>query len=461
LIDDATSYKTLLKVAMPLILQMSSVMVMQIIDAIFLSRYSPEAVAAVITAGLTGWLITCVFSGTAGFTSTLVAQYVGAGQEGRAPEIIRNGIYFSILSSCVVAAVTLISGYLFQWAGHAPIVRQYETLFFNYLCWSAFFNIGGAAIAGYFSGLGKTTPIMVGQLVCLAVTSALDYLLIFGNLGFPRLGVTGAAIATVCGQASDFIFLAIAYWLSIKKLRLKPVRRTAMDWQIMKKLMRFGFPSGIRAFIDMLAWTVFPFFVGRIGTLELAASNIAFRINVIAIFPVLGLSVAVGILVGQSQGAKRPDLSSKIWRRGMILSLAFTGILGLSYLVLPHMYYSIFYSPQAMSPEYFASLSALGAMMLRLVAIYCLFDTINIITLGLLQGAGDTRWTMIAAVFLYAVFFGALFWIDHVHGSVKTLWIAATAFTITQSFLWTARLLSGRWKTIEIVEEPGIEVRPS
>jgi MATE family multidrug resistance protein len=226
-----------------------------------------------------------------------------------------------------------------------------------------------------------------------------------------------------------------------------------MDWEIMKKLMRFGFPSGIRSFIEMLAWTVFPFFVGRIGTLELAASNIAFRINVIAIFPVLGLSVAVGILVGQSQGAKRPDLSSKIWHRGMLISLVFTGILGLTYLLLPHLYYSIFYSQQAMSPEYFASLSALGAMMLKLMALYCLFDSINIITLGLLQGTGDTRWTMIATVFLYAVFFGALFWIDHTHGSVKTLWIAATTFTITQSFLWLARFASGRWKLIEIVEE--------
>jgi MATE family multidrug resistance protein len=204
---------------------------------------------------------------------------------------------------------------------------------------------------------------------------------------------------------------------------------------------------------------VFPFFVGRIGTLELAASNIAFRINVIAIFPVIGLSTAVSILAGQSQGARRPDHSLTVWRRGMALSLGFTCLLGLSYWLIPHQYYSIFHSQQTMSAEYFASFSALGAMMLRLMAIYCLFDSVSIITLGLLQGAGDTRWTLAAAVALYAVFFIALFWIDHVHGSVKTLWIAATAFTITQSFLWLGRFISGKWKTIEIVEEPGVEVR--
>jgi multidrug resistance protein, MATE family len=452
-IDDSTSYKTILKVAAPLIIQMSSVMVMHIIDAVFLSRYSPEAVAAVITAGLASWLITCVFSGTAGFTSTLVAQYIGAGQESKVPDIVRQGIYFSIAASVVVAGVPIFSGFFFKWAGHADIVRQYETFFFNYCCWSAIFNIAGAAIVGYFAGRGKTTVIMIQQIIGVSVTALLDYLIIPGNQGFPRLGVIGAAVATICGQASGFGFLVIAYGAALRRMGTNPFRHLGVDRYIMGKILRFGFPSGIRSFIDMLAWTVFPFFVGRIGTLELAASNIAFRINVIAIFPVIGLSIAISILAGQAQGAKRPDLSLVIWRRGMILSLAFTAFLGLSYWFLPHVYYSLFYSEHAMSPGYFASLCALGAMMLKLMALYCLFDSISIITLGLLQGAGDTRWTMTAAFVLYALFFGALFWIDHVQGSVKTLWLAATVFTIAQSFLWTARFYTGKWKTIEMVDE--------
>ena len=141
----------------------------------------------------------------------------------------------------------------------------------------------------------------------------------------------------------------------------------------------------------------------------------------------------------------------------MLSGLAFTAVLGSLYLLLPHQFYSIFYSSKAMSPQYFASLSALGAIMLRFMALYCLFDAISIITLGLLQGSGDTRWTMIAAFLLYSVFFGALFYIDYSHGSVITLWGVATAFTITQSFLWFARFASGKWKNIEIVNAPGGE----
>lgn len=293
---------------------------------------------------------------------------------------------------------------------------------------------------------------MLGQFIGLAINALLDYILIFGNAGFPRLGVAGAAIATVSGQAGNFIFLMLTYCFAKNHPHRTITGLMRIDRPIMGKIMRFGFPNGVRFFIDMVAWTVFPFFIGRIGTMELAASNIAFRINALAIFPMIGLSAAMSILAGQSQGAKRPDFSTKIWLRGMSIGIVFTVVLGLTYFLFPYQYYSLFHSQQAMTPQYFASLSALGAMMLKLMAIYCLFDTISIITLGLLQGAGDTRWTMSAACALYAVFFAALFWIDHIHGSAKTLWIAATVFTITQSFLWLTRFMTGKWKTIEIVE---------
>ncbi|HAJ80147.1 MAG TPA: hypothetical protein DCO75_10285, partial [Fibrobacteres bacterium] len=142
MVDNNTiSYKNILKVGVPLIIQMSGVMVMQLIDALFLSWYSAEAVAAAITAGLASWLIICLFNGTAGFTSTLVAQHIGARQEHKIPAIILNGLYFSALSSIFIGAVTLFSNNFFAWAGHTPVVQSYETVFFNISCNGAFFNI--------------------------------------------------------------------------------------------------------------------------------------------------------------------------------------------------------------------------------------------------------------------------------------------------------------------------------
>jgi len=451
--NNTTSYKNILKVGVPLIIQMSGVMVMQLIDALFLSWYSAEAVAAAITAGLASWLIICLFNGTAGFTSTLVAQHIGARQEHKIPAIILNGLYFSVLASIFIGAVTLFSDKFFAWAGHAPVVQSYETVFFNISCNGAFFNIAGAAISGFFSGRGRTTVLMVMQAVSVAVNIVLDYVLIFGNCGFPEMGVTGAALATVIAQACGFVVL-VAVFARPENHILKSLRGQWMpDMQLFKKLMKYGFPSGVRVFIDMLAWTAFPFFIGRIGTLELAASNIAFRINSIVFFPVIGLSIAISILVGQAQGAKRPDLSVATWKKGLVLCEAFTALLALFYILFPYQLYSLFHNSSTMSESEFSAMASCGAVMLRCVAIYCLFDTMNIITLGLLQGAGDTKWTMIASVLFYAIFITILFLIDHYHGSVKAIWTAATIFIVSQSFLWLTRFFSGGWKKIEMVKE--------
>jgi MATE family multidrug resistance protein len=448
-----TSFKTIIKVAIPLILQMSSLMVMQMIDTVFLSWYSAEAVAAAITAGLASWLIICVFNGTVGFTSTLVAQYVGAGQERRASSVIWHGIYLSFVSGVIIAGVTMFTDTFFTWAGHASAVKRYEIVFFNISCWGAFFNVAGAAISGFFSGRGQTAVLMLMQFCQLAINTLLGYVLIFGHWGFPEMGVAGAALATLIAQACGLLFLCVIYFSSVNRREFGTLQCPAIDWPLLGKLIKYGFPNGVRFFIDMLAWTLFPFFIGRIGTLELAASNIAFRINSMAFFPVLGLSAAVGILVGQAQGARRADLSLKIWLKGLLLGGAFTLVLALAYVLLPYQFYSLFHNPQSMSPQDFALFAAAGAMMLKMVAIYCLFDTTSIITLGLLQGAGDTRWTMAAAVGLYAVFLSVLFWIDHLHGTARMIWTAATIFIVAQSFIWIARLLAGRWKQIEMVEQ--------
>jgi multidrug resistance protein, MATE family len=449
--DNIVSYKNILKVAGPLVLQMSGVMIMQLIDALFLSRYSAEAVAAAITAGLASWLIICVFNGTAGFTSTLVAQYAGAGQGKKIPALIINGLYFSFVSSFFISGITLFSDVFFSWAGHAPVIRKYETVFFNITCYGAFFNVAGAAVAGYFSGRGKTTILMFMQILSVAINIFLDYLLIFGNCGFPKLGVAGAAWATVAAQACGLIVLVIAFFAPGNKMIAGLRGQLMPDLYILNKLLKFGFPSGIRAFIDMLAWTIFPFFIGRLGTMELAASNIAFRINAIVFLPVIGFSIAVSILVGQAQGARRPDLSVILWKRGLLICEAFTAILAITYIILPYQFYLLFHNVSTMSEYDFTKMVSIGTVMLKCVAIYCFFDTANIITLGLLQGAGDTRWTMICALSLYAVFITVLFVIDHFHGSFQVIWVAATIFIMLQSFVWFIRLLSGAWKKIDMV----------
>jgi MATE family multidrug resistance protein len=102
--------------------------------------------------------------------------------------------------------------------------------------------------------------------------------------------------------------------------------------------------------------------------------------------------------------------------------------------------------------EFFDSLVSFGTVLLRFVALYCLLDAFNIVILSALQAAGDTRWTLWAALAANAVFLGALVWADIAQWGVYAEWGIATAFVCAQALMWLGRLLSGRWKDIRVIE---------
>jgi MATE family multidrug resistance protein len=176
-----SSYRDILRLAAPLILTMSSLMIMQFIDALLLSRFSAAAVAAVVPAGMASWLLVCAFHGTAGYTSTLVAQYAGAGRTGRVASSVWQGVYFSAVSGAGVAMSGFAARFLFTLVGHEQDVREMEIVYFAIICAGAPLTILGSALSGFFSGLHRTAVIFLAHSAGTAVNVVLDLALIFGN----------------------------------------------------------------------------------------------------------------------------------------------------------------------------------------------------------------------------------------------------------------------------------------
>lgn len=216
--------------------------------------------------------------------------------------------------------------------------------------------------------------------------------------------------------------------------------------------MKFGFPAGIRFGSEMFAWTLFLFFAGRVGTMELAASNIGFRINGIAFFPIVGVAQAVAILVGQAQGAKQPDIAARITWRGLLISESWMIATALLFFCFPTQLYGLFEKEATGSSMNTVAIMQMGIILLRMVALYCLLDACNIVVVSALQAAGDTRWTMWVSVIGHGGFLAALFTIDHFHGSLFLIWGTATCFVMTMALLWVARFKKGAWRKIEILE---------
>ncbi len=439
----------ILKLAVPLILSMIGLVLMQFVDALFLAWYSKEALAAVVPAGMASSLIISPFQGTAMFTSTLVAHYVGAKRQGRAFAATWQGIYFSAVSGFIVFLIGFAAEPLFNWVAHSEHIRLLEQRYFAILCWFSFTTICGSALSGFFSGRGYTATLAIVQLTGLAVNTILDYCLIFGYWGFPELGIDGAAYATVIAQGWVALILFILFIRS-RQTSGHPWNDRGFELKLFQRLLHFGIPNGLRFAFEMLAWTLFIFFIGRIGDNELAASNIVFRINGFAFFPIIGLGQAVGVLVGQAQGAGNINKTVKLTYTGFYLAEIWMIVIAAILVLFPFNILNLFNGNGVV--DTYQSITALGVVLLRFVAVYSLLDACNIIFVSSLQSAGDTRWTMIFSIVSNCSFLGVLMVADYLKVSIWFQWTTATIFVMVAAITWLIRFRLGRWKNIRVIE---------
>jgi MATE family multidrug resistance protein len=436
--------RNLSRLAIPLVLSSSTVTIMQVIDAVILARHSDEAVAAMGAGGMAVILVQAIVFGTTGYTSVFCSHAQGAGD---ARGIFRGtwqGIHLSWILGLVLAVLAWPSSQLFHRLGHAPAVAADEALYFRILVVATVLPALVSGMAGWLSGQGRTRLLTAVQVGGFAVNAVLAWALVLGNWGFPRLGMAGAALATLAGQGFDCLILALLFWRD-GGLRVAADRR--IDVPELRRFLVLALPQGLRISLELLAWTAFLFFVGRIGTVELAASSIAFRINGMAFFPLVGLGQAAGILTGQARGAGRDlDVPSIGWQ-ALLLGEGWMLLFVILFLLIPQQLFGIFTG--ARSPE----VLVLGCGLLKYVAVYSLFDAANVILASILSAAGDTRWTLRLFLVASSAFLAGMAATDRMQGELWIYWSMATGFVSFTAAAWMVRFRSGSWKSCRVLAE--------
>ncbi|HHO75665.1 MAG TPA: MATE family efflux transporter [Deltaproteobacteria bacterium] len=446
--------REVLRVAIPLVLSTSAWSVQHFVDRMFLVWYAPEAIAAAMPAGILNFTIMSFFIGTASYVSTFVAQYYGARMNTRIGPVLWQGIYVSLLGGVVMFLFIPAAPIIFTLVGHEPLVRESEIVYFQYLCLGGMPVIAASALAGFFSGRGRTWPVMWVNTFATAVNLFLDYLLIFGKWGLPEMGIRGAAIATVISA----FFSLIVYIALLSRSDYNRAFHTMKGWRLEKalfyRLVRFGVPSGIQFFLDMAGFTAFILILGRLGTVSLAATNIAFNINTLAFMPMIGFGIAISVLVGQYLGKQQPDLAQRSVYSGFVMTLIYMTTLAALYVIVPNLFVAPFAAKA--DPEEFAEIYRLTIILLRFVALYSVFDAMNIIFSSAIKGAGDTRFVMymiviISVCVLVVPTYVAIMVLDY---GLMAGWTFASIYVIALSFAFYFRFLGGKWKTMRVIEEP-------
>ena len=207
--------------AYPLILGHLSFTVQTFVDRLFLTWYSPEAVAGAVTGLFAVWSIVALFTGTGEYLTTFVAQYLGAGRPGAHRAGPLAGRLLLPRRRRRRRGAQPVRDARVRPAGHAPALRAYEVEYAGALMLGAFPVILMATLSTFFAGRGQTQAVLRVNVLATVVNVVLDYLLIFGHGGFPELGVKGAALATVLsGVVSVAVYAPVI---------LSPGYRTALS----------------------------------------------------------------------------------------------------------------------------------------------------------------------------------------------------------------------------------------
>ena len=451
-------YREVLVIAVPLILSTGAWSIQHFVDRMFLSWYSPEAIAAAMPAGMVYFTVASLFMGTASFVSTFVAQYHGAERFTRIGPILWQGIYVSLLGGSVLICLIPFAKPIFNLVGHDPLVQHYEVAYFQILCLGGSPFIASSAIAGFFSGRGRPWPVMWVNTCSTVVNLVMDYALIFGKWGFPELGIKGAAIATVLSG----IFSLLAFLALISTRAHSRTYHTLKGWkpepELFGRLLRFGFPSGMQFCLEIVGFTVFILLVGRLGTISLAATNIAFNINTLAFMPMIGFGMAVSVLVGQYLGRDTPALAQQSVYSGFHMTFLYMTSIAAAYVLIPDIFVAPF-AAQA-NPEGIGEIYRLAVILLRFVAVYSVFDTMNIIFASAIKGAGDTRFVMfmmmiISVLGLVVPAYVAIVILGY---SLLIAWFIPSACVIILGFVFYLRFRGGKWKTMRVIEQPVVDL---
>jgi MATE family multidrug resistance protein len=263
--------------------------------------------------------------------------------------------------------------------------------------------------------------------------------------------VAGAALSTIAAQSVGLIIWSVLF---LRESRREHAAGTwKLDLSLMRRLLRFGSPNGVQFMLDMSVWTLFLLLVGRLGVDALGASNLAFQVNSIAFFPVLGIAMATSTLVGQHLGANRPALANKAVWSSLHLGLMFTFVMAVLYFTIPGVFIAPFGAEA--DPVLFAPVSTLAVVILRFVGIYCLFDVGNLIFSSALKGAGDTLFVMLLSTSFSVVLMllPVIFFCLRPGGlGVIGAWTFVTLLVIVLSGAFLLRYLRGHWQKMRVIE---------
>ena len=392
-------YKATLTLGLPLIGSHLMQMVPNVTDTVMLGWYGVDELAASVLAHSLFFIILIVGSGFAITVMPMVASAAAMDDKTNVRRSVRMGLWISIIYSIFFVPILLFSENLFLILGQEEHLAKSAQTYLRIAGWSILPGLLIMVLKSFFSALERPNIVLVSLIIGGLANVFLNYALIFGNFGFPELGLTGAAIATVITTILSMLIL-ISYCLFKSEYYSYLIFNNfwRIDIEAFKEVFKLGLPVGITLLAESGLFSATAVMMGWLGTSALAAHGIAIQISGITFMIYLGLANAGTVRVGRAVG--RLDYSGLRFASISVIILTIVAVLivAFTFLSVPKPLLMLFLSPSHIDTP---SIILIGVPLLAIAAIFQIADGLQVVVLGLLRGVKDTAIPMVITAICY------------------------------------------------------------
>lgn len=440
--DPASRRRRILTLALPIIGGMVSQNVLNLVDTAFVGSLGNEALAGVGLGGFLNFLSSAFILGLGAGVQAMAARRVGEGKRGEVAVPLNGGLLLAAGMAIPWSVTLIFSAHLFfPWVSGDPAVVA-EGVPYLQARLIAMTAMGmNYSFRGFWNATDRSKLYMRTLVTMHVINIFLNWVLIFGNLGAPALGATGAgvasAIATFAGTAQYF-------YLGFREGRDEGFLRAIPSRETLHTMLGLAGPAGLQQLFFAGGMTVFLALVGYIGTAELAAAKVIIDLLLVGLLPGLGFGLAAASLVGQALGRGEVDDARRWGWEVVRIALVTVGVIGLPAVIAPELILSVFISD--------AETLHMAATPMRIIAGFISFDAASMVLMNALIGSGDVKRVSIVSVGMQWLLFLPAVWLVALHFGLglTAVFIANVTYRGIQGLIFANMWRGSGWTAVKV-----------
>lgn len=376
--------KKTVHLSLPIVVGQLGQMLMSVVDNIMVGKVGAQALAAASLANALFMLVMVVGFGLTVAVTPLTAIAYGAGKDEECGVVLRQGLLLNLFFGLLLCGITLAFSECIHYLDQPVEIVGPASIYMKVLGLSMLPLMLFQSYRQFAEGVSYLKPAMIITLLANLVNILANWVFIYGNLGVPPLGLTGAGIATISSRTFMAIALMVIVINSPKMKRFDPgLNYRKIDFSMMRRLLAIGIPAGFQYFFEVSAFTASSIMIGWMGTVPLAAHQIALNLASISFMVAMGISSAATIRVSNAVGKKDIQATRAAGFSATLLCAGFMASAGLVFILFRSFLPTLYISDKEVID--------ISAALLVIVAFFQISDGTQAMGLGILRGLTDMK----------------------------------------------------------------------